>query len=173
MTRRFQRQPPLQQGWTSSSLQSARPQPSKHPLPPPPFVVQQGYFSTKHSVSRNMPIRNIQSVRMFQYKIFSQQESMPAQNMQRVGLGYSSTQNIQSLELFQYKIFSQQKYASAKYSVGKDILVQTSAKYSVSRKICQYKICREQGYSSTQNIQSFELFQYKIFSQQEYASTKY
>jgi hypothetical protein len=28
--------------------------------------------STLHSVSRNFPVRNIQTVRMFQYNIFSQ-----------------------------------------------------------------------------------------------------
>jgi hypothetical protein len=34
---------------------------------------QQGYFSTKCSVSRDVPAqhKNIQSVEMFQYKVFS------------------------------------------------------------------------------------------------------
>jgi hypothetical protein len=33
---------------------------------------QYEYFSTKYSVSRNIPVRNIQSVGIFQYKMFGQ-----------------------------------------------------------------------------------------------------
>ena len=65
---------------------------------------QYRYFSTKHSVSMDIPAQNSQSARILQYKIFSQ-------------CGYSSTkysvsrdvpvQNIQSVGIFQYKTFNQ------------------------------------------------------------------
>ena len=64
---------------------------------------------------------NIQSVRIFQYKIFSQQ-------------GHS----------FQYKIFGKQGYSSTKYSVSRDIPVG----YIQSPGISEYKIFGKQGYSS-------------------------
>ena len=34
-------------------------------------IISQGYSSTKHSVSRDIPVQNIQPVRIFQYKLFT------------------------------------------------------------------------------------------------------
>jgi hypothetical protein len=57
---------------------------------------QQGYSSTKYSVSRISPVQNIQSVGIFQYKLFNQQgcsstkysvsRMIPGQNIQSVGV---------------------------------------------------------------------------------------
>jgi hypothetical protein len=78
------------------------------------------------------------------------------------------SKNIPSVRIFQYKISSQQEYSSAKYSVGRNILVQniqtvgeySSAKYSLGRNI------------AIQNIHSAGIFQFKIFIQWEYSGTK-
>jgi uncharacterized protein YjdB len=53
---------------------------------------QQGHSSTKYSVSRDIPVQNIQSAGTFQYKIFSQSDT-PGQNIQSAGT-------------FQYTLFS-------------------------------------------------------------------
>jgi hypothetical protein len=65
-------------------------------------IGQQGYSRTQKSVSKDIPVQNIQAAKIFQYKILNQQ-------------GYSSTQysgskdvsgqKIQSVRIFQYKIF--------------------------------------------------------------------
>jgi hypothetical protein len=56
---------------------------------------QQGYSSTKYSASKDIPVQNIQSARMFQYKN-SVSKDIPVQN-------------IQPARIFQYKIFSHER----------------------------------------------------------------
>jgi hypothetical protein len=61
------------------------------------------YSSTKYSVGGDIPVQNIQSVKIFQYKIFSRYK-------------YSSTEHSVSRDI--------SGQSSTKYSVGKDVSVQ-------------------------------------------------
>jgi hypothetical protein len=101
-------------------------------------------LGTKYAVSRNIPVQNIQSVEIFQCKIYSQHEYSSAKYAVSKDI---PVQNMQSVRIFQYKIFSQQTYSSTKYSVSRNIPVQ--------------------------NMQSAEIFQCKICSQQKCSSAKY
>jgi hypothetical protein len=65
------------------------------------------YPGKQYSVSTDMPVRNIQSVRIFRQEKISQH-------------GYSSTKNSVSKDI-PARYFSPQEYSSKKYSVGKDV----------------------------------------------------
>jgi hypothetical protein len=88
-----------------------------------------------------------QSVRIFQYKIFSQ------------------------LRHFSTKYSVSKGYSSTKYSVNKDILVQNIQPIRISSintfqsiKIFEYKYIQPIRISSINTFQSIRIFQYKIFS---------
>jgi hypothetical protein len=80
---------------------------------------QQGYFSTKYSASKDIPVQifskqgcsstNIQQARVFRYKIFSQQGRFSTKD--RISKG-GSVQNIQSAGMFQYKRSNEEGYSA-------------------------------------------------------------
>jgi hypothetical protein len=95
-------------------------------LPLIPYIIfsQQGYSSTKYSVSKGIPVQNIKSVGIFQYK-YSVSKGIPVQNIQSVGIfqyKYSvskdiSVQNIQTVGIILVQILSQQEYSIFQYKI--------------------------------------------------------
>ena len=151
--------------WQHAHICTLRSNPSPNPIRVMPrtgicilsvtlFVFYQGlciselwYSSTNYpvsySVSRDIAVQHIQSVRILQYQLFSQ-------------YWYSSTthsvgkdilvQNIQSVGIFQYKTFSKEGYCSTKHSVLAGIF---QCKIFSLIRILQCNLFGKDGYYST------------------------
>jgi hypothetical protein len=84
------------------------------------ILSQYGCSGTKYSFSRDVqlvgsrdiPVRNIRSVRIFHYKILVRKDT-PVRDIRSVGI-------------FQYERFSMHRHYSTKYSVRRDIRVQNN-----------------------------------------------